>query len=163
MMFKSFNDFMNQFFKFSIFMFIFVMGLWLFSCAQESFGNDLVVAEDQPEACEDCGEAIGFGITSIDSVNPGTVYEIHDKEIPALGGGKDWGYSLPKIERIIIDEGVRIYVIFRQYPLFSYEDEMPADHVFRAILEVENGKIKLVGYQNAKVTAPREVPEKIEW
>jgi len=85
------------------------------------------------------------------------------KEFPGRVGGKDWGYSPPTIEKVILVEGKRLYIICRQYPLFSYDEEQPPDHVFRAVLHVVDNELRLVDYQEAEVTPPQEIPERIEW
>jgi hypothetical protein len=153
-MFKSFNDFMNQFFKFSIFMFIFVMSLWLFSCAQESFG-----AEELP--------APQLTLMPADEPTISGPIILIDEDIP---GQKHWGHTAPTVKDVKLEDGM-LYIVYRQFPMFSYGDERPPDHVYREVYHADfdaEGNwawpvIKLFRVENAKVTPPQEIPEKLEW
>jgi hypothetical protein len=82
-------------------------------------------------------------------------------------GQKHFGHTPPTVDGVKLEDGM-LYITYRQYPLFTYEDEMPTAHIYRHVYQadIENGGwlvIKLLRVENARVTPPKEIEERIEW
>jgi hypothetical protein len=159
-MFKNFNDFLNQFFKFSIFMLLFVMGLWLFPCVQKAIGaDDLPAPKLTLEMDEEVDELPAQGVR-LTTISPMAIGESE------AVGKRSFGFTPPQIDEVTLKDGL-LYVTYRQFPMFSYADKRPPDHVYREVYRADfEGtwiEIKLWKIENALVTPPSEIPEKVEW
>jgi hypothetical protein len=181
-MFKDFQDFSNQLFKFAFFMFLFVMGLWLFALCEKAFG-----AEELTNDEKFAREMNEMGYMLVDENNhpvilvPETKLTLMPADKPPLidsdiliaddaPGQKLFGHTQPSVDKVELKDGL-LCIIYRQYPLFTYEDEMPTAHVYREVYHADfygewdwgRPVIKLLRVENARVTPPKEIEERIEW
>jgi hypothetical protein len=77
-------------------------------------------------------------------------------------GERHWGYSPPQVDGVTLEDG-RLYIVYRQFPMFSYADHQPLEHVYREVYHAVGDQIELRHVEVAKVTPAYEVEERIEW